>query len=77
MFTIYEYYDMDKIAEIIRTSRGHIYLPTGDGSQIELTGNEKAVELLLKTGIGKKGLTLRLTDPADQISFMWLAMQAA
>ena len=77
MFTIYEYYDMNKIAEIIRTSKGHIYFTTKDGSEIDLTRDEQAVELLLNTGIGKKGLTLRLTDSADQISFLWLALQAA
>lgn len=77
MFTIYEYYDIERIKGVIRTCQGNVYLPMRDGSEINLKENPLILETLFLSGIGKNGLRIRLTDQADVISFMWIAMQAA
>ena len=76
MFTIYEYYDKKRLADTIRSAKGDVFLPMEDGKEMNLKHNESALSLLFKTGIGKEGLKVRLTDQADLISFMWLALQA-
>ena len=77
MFTIYEYYDIERIKNLILTCQGNVYLPMKDGSEIDLKENLLVLETLFHSGIGKNGLQVRLTDWADVISFIWIAMQAA
>ena len=77
MFTIYRYYDIERIKNLILTCQGNVYLPMKDGSEIDLKKNLLILETLFHSGIGKNGLQVRLTDQADVISFIWIAMQAA
>ena len=77
MFTIYEYYDIERIKNLILTCQGNVYLSMKDGSEINLKESSLMLETLFHSGIGKKGLQVRPTDQADVISFIWIAMQAA
>ena len=77
MFTLYEYYDKNRLAETIRNCRGNVLLTLEDGTVINLKEDHTALRLLLQTGIGKNGLTVRLSDQTDLVSFIWLSLQAA
>ena len=76
MFKIFDYYDKERLIDVIRTCRGDIFLPLEDGCELNLKKDAGALRILKSFGIGKEGLTLRVTDQRDLISFMWLALQA-
>ena len=77
MFTLYEYYDKKRLADTIRNSRGDVIMTLDSGEEVNLKNDERALGLLLQTGIGKSGLTVRLTNQTDLVSFVWLSLQAA
>ena len=77
MFTIYEYYGSEQIKNLILTCQGNVYFPMKDGTETDLKEDPHILETLFHSGIGKNKLQVRLTNRADVISFMWIAMQAA
>lgn len=77
MLKLYRIPSKEKFMTHIKNSRGDVFLHLSDGSLCSLKTNTTAANLFRMMEIGKNGIVLSFSDPADISGFLQYMMEVA